>query len=98
MKPFQSRVAAAWIIALPIAYWLVVDANNRVARLRTEPQAEIARRLQASEHNSFVGFFLVTFGFLVVLVVVIDWLGQLIQRFFPERDAAKSVEPTNPVA
>jgi hypothetical protein len=25
MKPFQSRVVAAWIVALPIAYALVVQ-------------------------------------------------------------------------
>ena len=99
MKSFQSRVVAAWIVALPIAYGLVVDLHNETTRLRTAPQAEIARKLHASEGISLVGLFVVTFGFLLVLVVVIDWLGKLIQRLFPERDvAAKSVESTNPVA
>jgi hypothetical protein len=50
MKPFQSRVVAAWIVALPIAYALVVQVT-----------------------------------------LVIDELGALVQRLFPER--AESPKP-----
>ena len=99
MKSFQSRIVAAWITALPIAYGLFVNTHNEIIRLRTEPQVEIARKIHASESVSFVSEFLVIFGFLVLVYFVIDWLSKLILRWFPERDvAAKSVEPTNPVA
>jgi len=58
MKPFQSRVVAAWIVALPIAY---------------------------AQHVSFVAFFVLMFGLLVILTLVIDELGGLVQLLFPER-------------
>lgn len=99
MKPLQSRVVAAWITALPIAYGLVVQQRREITRFRTEPQAEIARKLHAANSISFVSFFFVTFVMLVLVYFAIDWLAILIRRLFPERDvAAKSIEPTNPVA
>ncbi|HXN75378.1 MAG TPA: hypothetical protein VN876_02010 [Gemmatimonadaceae bacterium] len=85
MKPFQSRVVAAWIVALPIAYALVVQTQHRADRFRTDPQGEVARQLSGSQHISFVGFFVLVFGLLVLLTLVIDTLGTLIERFFPER-------------
>jgi Na+-transporting methylmalonyl-CoA/oxaloacetate decarboxylase gamma subunit len=99
MKEFQSRVVAAWVVALPIAYALVADSHHRISHLRSDPQGEVARQLQSSVHTSFVGFFLLTFGFLVLVSVVIDWLGNLIQRLFPEPEQRmKAAEPTSPVA
>jgi hypothetical protein len=99
MNEFQSRVVAAWVVALPLAYALVADSHRRSAHLRADPQAEIARQLQASSHNSYIGLFLITFAILVLLTMVIDWLGKLIQRLFPESEqTVKSVEPTRPVA
>jgi hypothetical protein len=100
MKEFQSRVVAAWVVALPIAYALVADSHHRISHLRSDPQGEVARQLQSSVHTSFVGFFLLTFGFLVAFSVVIDRLGKLIQRLFPEREqSVKSVESrTTPAA
>jgi carbon starvation protein CstA len=98
MKQFQSRVVAAWIVALPLAYGLVVNTHDKITRFRTEPQAEVAREVQGAEKTGFVSMFLVTFGMIVVLTVVVDWLGKLIQRLFPERqEPTKSVEPTNPL-
>jgi hypothetical protein len=91
MKQFQSRVVAAWIIALPIAYALVLQTQHRVDRFRTDPQGEVARQLSSSQHVSFVGFFVLTFGLLVLLTLVIDALGALIQQLFPER--AESPKP-----
>ena len=93
MQSFQSRVVAAWIVALPIAYALVVTAQHRADRLRTDPQVEVARQLNSSQHVSFVGFFVLMFGLLVLLTLVIDELGALVQRLFPER-----VETPKPVA
>jgi uncharacterized membrane protein len=85
MKSFQSRVVAAWIVALPIAYALVVTAQHRADRLRTDPQLEVARQLQSSQHVSFVSFFVLMFGMLVLLTLVINELGALVQRLFPEQ-------------
>ena len=85
MKPFQSRVVAAWIVALPIAYALVVHAQHRADRLRADPQFEAARQLASLQHVSFVGFFVLMFGLLVLLTLVIDQLGALVRRLFPER-------------
>jgi len=85
MKSFRSRVVAAWIVALPIAYALGVQTRHRADRFRTEPQLEVARQLSSSQHVSFVGFFVLTFGLLVLLTLVIDELGALVQRLFPER-------------
>jgi hypothetical protein len=85
MKSFQSRVVAAWIVALPIAYALVVQTQHRADRFRTDPQGEVARQLQSSQHVSFVGFFVIMFGLLVLLTLVIDELGDLVQRLFPAR-------------
>ena len=85
MKSFQSRVVAAWIVALPIAYALVITAHHRADRLRTDPQGEVARQLQSSQHVSFVSFFVLMFGMLVLLTLVIDELGALVRRLFPER-------------
>jgi hypothetical protein len=93
MKPFQSRVVAAWIVALPIAYALVGQTQHRADRLRTDPQFEIARQLASTQHVSFVGFFVITFGLLVLLTLAIDGLGALILRLFPER-----AETPQPVA
>ena len=49
MKPFQSRVVAAWIVALPIAYGLFVQLQHRLDRLKADPQVEelgaLVRRL-----------------------------------------------------
>jgi len=84
MKPFQSRVVAAWIVALPIAYALVTSERHKIARLRTDAPAEIARQLSLGQHISFVSFFVMLFVIPVVLTVVIDTLGRGIQRFFPE--------------
>jgi hypothetical protein len=88
MKSFRSRVVAAWIVALPIAYALVVQTQHRAERLRTDPQVEVARQLGSTQHVSFVGFFVITFGLLVLLTLVIDELGALVQRLFPERAEA----------
>jgi uncharacterized membrane protein len=93
MKPFQSRVVAAWIVALPIAYALVVQAQHKADHLRTDPQGEVARQLSSSQHISFVGFFVLMFGLLVLLTLAIDGLGALILRLFPER-----AETPKPVA
>lgn len=93
MKPFQSRVVAAWIVALPIAYALVVQTQHRADRFRRDPQFEVARQLRSSQHVSFVGFFVLMFGLLVLLMLVIDELGALIRRLFPER-----AETPKPVA
>ena len=93
MKSFKARVVAAWIVALPIAYAMVVQTQHRIDRFRTDPQGEVARQLQSAQHVSFVGFFVISFGLLVLLTLVIDELGALIQRLFPER-----AESPNPVA
>jgi hypothetical protein len=93
MKPFQSRVVAAWIIALPIAYGLLIQVQHKVDRLRTDPQVEVAKQLRDSQHATFVGFFVVMFGLLVLVTFVIDELEALIQRLFPER-----VETPKPIA
>jgi hypothetical protein len=85
MNLFKSRILAAWIFALPIAYALVVDTHHRLARLQTDPQFEIAKELRLGKQTSFVHFFLLTFGFLVLLMVVVDALATLIRRLFPER-------------
>jgi hypothetical protein len=66
MKSFQSRVVAAWIVALPIAYALVVQTQHRADRFRTDPQLEVARQFSGSRHVSFVGFFVLMFGLLVL--------------------------------
>lgn len=84
MKPFQSRVVAAWIVALPAAYAELVDSQHRLARLRSGAQDEIARQIHVWERASFVGLFIATFVFFVVLAVVIDVLAKAIQRLFPE--------------
>jgi hypothetical protein len=93
MKPFQSRVVAAWIFAVPIAYGLFVESHHRIARLTAAPQIEAARELQSSQHASFASFFLITLGILVLLTVAVDALANLIRRFFPER-----AETPKPVA
>lgn len=93
MQSFQSRVVAAWIVALPIAYALVVQTQRRADRLRTDPQLEVARQLRGMQHVSFVGFFVIMFGLLVLLTLVIDELGAVILRIFPER-----AETPKPVA
>lgn len=92
MKPLQSRIVAAWIVALPIAYGLVVTSQHRADRLKADPQVEVARQLTGMHHVSFVGFFVLIFGILVVLTLVIDELGALVRRLFPERaESPKSV-------
>jgi hypothetical protein len=93
MKPLQSRIVAAWIVALPIAYGLFVQTGHRADRLRTDPQFEVARQLRGMQHVSFVGFFVLIFGSLVLLTLAIDELGALVRRLFPER-----AEPPKPVA
>jgi hypothetical protein len=93
MKPFQSRVVAAWIVALPIAYGLFHQLQGRVDRLRADPQLEVARQLRSAQQATFVGFFLVMFGSLVPVMLVIDELGAVIRRLFPER-----AETPKPVA
>src|SRR5881227_3803019 len=99
MKEFQSRVVAAWIVALPVAYGFVAQAHAKLAHLRADPQAEVARELHLASGSSFVSLFLATFGLLVLLTLVIDWLGKLIQLLFPEgKQNVKSVERTSPVA
>jgi hypothetical protein len=85
VKTFQSRVVAAWIVALPIASVMIVSANHRITRLKTNPQLEVADELRRTQHVSFVSFFLITFVFLVVAAVVIDALANIIRQLFPER-------------
>ena len=85
MKTFQSRVVAAWIVALPMASVMIVSANHRIARLKTNPQLEVADELSRTQHVSFVSFFLISFVFFVVLIVVIDALANIIRQLFPER-------------
>jgi hypothetical protein len=98
MKPFQSRVVAAWIVALPIAYGEWIDTHHRLARLRTDAQAEIARQLHIWERASFVGLSIATFVFFAVLAVVIEALAKAIQRLFPDpADSATSAkQPSSP--
>ena len=85
MKPFQSRVVAAWIVALPIAYGLFLTAQHRADRLRADPQFEIARQLRERQHVSFPSFFVLMFVMVVILTVVIDKVETLIRRLFPDR-------------
>jgi uncharacterized membrane protein required for colicin V production len=84
MKPFQSRVVAAWIVALPVAYAYLASSRHRIERLRIDAQAEIAQQLRLAQNASFVTYFIGVFAMLVVLTVVIDALAKGIQRFFPE--------------
>ena len=93
MQSFQSRVVAAWIVALPITYALLVSQHHRIASLKTDPQVEIAKQLRLDQQTSFIHFFLLTFGFLVLLTVVVDALATQIRRIFPER-----AETPKPVA
>ena len=96
MKPFQSRVVAAWVLALPVAYAALVETHQRVARLRTDGQAEIARQIRLLEHGSFVRAFIGFFALFVVVTVVIDVLAKGIQRFFPEpADSATSAKQSS---
>jgi hypothetical protein len=88
MKPFQSRVVAAWIVALPLAYAVLASERHRTERLRIDAQAEIARQLGLAQHASFVPFFIAVFAVLLVLTVVIDVLAKGIQRFFPEAETS----------
>lgn len=84
MTPFQSRVVAAWIIALPMAYGLLVDAHHRIARLTANPTVEVAAELHRDQRASFVGFFFFLFVGLVIVTYVIDALANLIRRLFPD--------------
>lgn len=88
MKPFQSRVVAAWIVALPLSYALLVSSNHRVESLRINAQAEIAHEIRLAQNASFVRYFISTFAMLVVLTVVIDAIARVIHRFFPEAEAS----------
>jgi hypothetical protein len=85
MNLFKSRIVAAWIVALPITYALLVSQRHRIASLKTDPQVEIAKQLRLDQQTSFVHYFLLTFGFLVLLTVVVDALATQIRRLFPER-------------
>ena len=85
MQSFQSRVVAAWIVALPITYALLVSQHHRIASLKTDPQVEIAKQLRLDQQTSFIHFFLLTLGFLVLLTVVVDALATQIRGLFPER-------------
>jgi Na+-transporting methylmalonyl-CoA/oxaloacetate decarboxylase gamma subunit len=49
--------------------------------------------LRSAQHATFVGFFLVMFGSLVLVMLVIDELGAVIRRLFPER--AESPKPVS---
>jgi hypothetical protein len=93
MNVFKSRIVAAWIVALPITYALLVSTNHTVASLRADPQVEMAKQLRVGQQTSFIHFFLLTFGFLLLLTVVVDALATLIRRLFPER-----AETPKPVA
>jgi hypothetical protein len=88
MKPFQSRVVAAWIVALPLSYAINVDRYHRIARLSANPAGEAAIQIQKAQRLSFVGIFIGLFIFVGVLSVVVEALANLIRRWFPEPPAS----------
>jgi hypothetical protein len=88
ITPFQSRVVAAWIVALPIAYAMNVSVHQRVAQLVADPKVFAAAELRKNQHASFVGFFIFLFIGLFVVTFVIDALANLILRLFPDHPRA----------
>jgi hypothetical protein len=88
ITPFQSRVVAAWIVALPIAYAMNISVHQRVAQLVADPKLFAAAELRKNQHASFVGFFFFLFIGVVVINFVIDALANLIRRLFPDHPSA----------
>ncbi len=88
MKPFQARVVAAWIVALPLSYAMNVDRYRRIARFSANPAAEAAIQIQKAQRISFVAIFIFLFIVVVVLTVVVDALANLIQGWFPDPPAS----------
>jgi hypothetical protein len=87
MKPFQARVVAAWIVALPLSYAMNVDRYRRIARFSANPAGEAAIQIQKAQRISLVAIFIFLFIVVVVLTLVVDALANLIQRWFPEPPA-----------
>lgn len=84
MKPFQSRVVAAWIVALPLGYAMNVGNRHMIARLSANPVAETAIRIHNAQRMSFVKYFITIFIFLALLAVIVEALANLIRKWFPD--------------
>lgn len=84
MKPFQSRVVAAWFVALPLGYAMNVSNHHMIARLSANPVDDAAIRVRNAQGMSFVKYFISVFISVVVLSVVVEALANLIKRSFPD--------------
>jgi Na+-driven multidrug efflux pump len=78
-KPFQARLVACWLVAMPMTWLLVTQDQHKVARLKANPMAEIAKELKDAEKLSFVGMFWVLLIALVLLTFLIEFIAKLLR-------------------
>ncbi|HEV7839561.1 MAG TPA: hypothetical protein VGO75_15940 [Gemmatimonadaceae bacterium] len=78
-KPFQARLVACWLVAMPLAWLLYVQDAGKVARLKANPMAEVAKELQASQKMSFVAMFWVLLIAIVLITFLIEFIAKLLR-------------------
>ena len=90
-KPFQARLVACWLVAMPLTWALVSQDQHRVARLKANPMAEIAKEVKDAEKLSFVGMFWV----LLIALIVITFLIEFIAKLLRSTTVDSSTDPLN---
>jgi hypothetical protein len=78
-KPFQARLIACWLVAMPLAWVLVVQDQHKVARLKANPLAEAMKELDGAQKLSFVGMFWVLLAIVVVIHFLIEFIAKLLR-------------------
>ena len=78
-RPFQARLVACWLVAMPLAWFAAHDGSGRVARLKSNPTGEAALELQRLQKMSFMGMFWITLIALVLLTTLIEFIAKLLR-------------------
>ena len=78
-KPFQARLVACWLVAMPLAWAFVVQDRHKIERLKANPLAEATKELQDAQKLSFVAMFWALLIGLVVLTFLIEFIAKLLR-------------------
>ena len=90
-KPFQARLVACWIVAMPLAWGLYVQDQHKLARLKTNPMAEAIKELESSQKISFVAMF----WFLLIALIVFTFLIEYIAKLLRSTTVDTSTDPVD---
>lgn len=76
-KPFQARLVACWLLAMPLAWGMIASEQHKIAKLKAKQLAEAIKELNQAQKLSFVNMFWVILVTLIIVSFLIEFIAKL---------------------